>query len=117
MALSHGMTGVEGEENMQARIERLGRQRPTKFKTLWTEIGFCSSLLASMVMAVSSIPHPRQCQHLPLITTPGVLRQWLQRYPANSSNRPRYSASIPDMARERILSRHRRFSTSIWPPG
>lgn len=51
MALGHDVVGVEGEESMQARIERLGRQRPAKFKTIWTEIGFCFSLLASMVMA------------------------------------------------------------------
>ena len=49
MALDDG--GAEGE-SMQARIERLGRERPAKFKTVWTEIGFCFSLLASMVMAV-----------------------------------------------------------------
>ena len=41
----------EATENMQARIEQLGRQRPVKFETKWTEIGFCFSLLASMVMA------------------------------------------------------------------
>lgn len=46
--------GPEGE-SMQARIERLGRERPAKFKTVWTEIGFCFSLLASMVMAVSDL--------------------------------------------------------------
>ena len=51
MALDDG--GAEGE-GMQARIERLGRERPAKFKTVWTEIGFCFSLLASMVMAVSN---------------------------------------------------------------
>ena len=51
MALDDG--DVEGE-SMQARIERLGRERPAKFKTAWTEIGFCFSLLASIVMAVSN---------------------------------------------------------------
>lgn len=58
MALGQEMVGSEGGESMEARIERLGRQRPSKFKTIWTEIGFCFSLLASMVMAVSSIPGP-----------------------------------------------------------
>ena len=61
MALGHDRTTAEGEESIEARIERLGRQRPDKFTTLWTEVGFCSSLLASMLMAVSSTPrhiHP-----------------------------------------------------------
>jgi len=57
------MTGVEmahedegqGAENMEARVERLGRERPALFKTPWTEVGFCFSLLASMVMAVSVV--------------------------------------------------------------
>lgn len=48
---------AEGE-SMQARIERLGRERPAKFKTVWTEIGFCFSLLASMVMAVRNLFAP-----------------------------------------------------------
>ena len=52
MALEDG--GPEGE-SMQARIERLGRERPAKFRTVWTEIGFCFSLLASMVMAVRNL--------------------------------------------------------------
>lgn len=55
MALDDGR--VEGE-SMQARIERLGRVRPAKFKTVWTEIGFCFSLLASMVMAVRNLFAP-----------------------------------------------------------
>ncbi|MCJ1304914.1 hypothetical protein MMC08_007727 [Hypocenomyce scalaris] len=38
-------------ENTAGRIERLGRQRPEKFTTIWQEIGFCFSLLASMIMA------------------------------------------------------------------
>lgn len=37
----------------RARIERLGRERPSKFKTLWAEIAFILSILASQVMAVS----------------------------------------------------------------
>ena len=39
-------------EDTAAGIERLGRQRPEKFTTIWQEIGFCFSLLASMIMAV-----------------------------------------------------------------
>lgn len=34
------------------QVEKLGRQRPEVFKTMWHEFGFCFSLLASMLMAV-----------------------------------------------------------------
>lgn len=33
-------------------IEALGRQRPPIFKTIWAELGFCVSLVGSMLMAV-----------------------------------------------------------------
>lgn len=49
----------EAPESENARIERLGRQRPEKFKSIWAEFMFCYSILASMFMAVSS-------QHLPI---------------------------------------------------
>ena len=49
MAFEGGELEIQG---MQAQIEQLGRQRPAKFSTGWIEIGFCFSLLASMVMAV-----------------------------------------------------------------
>lgn len=44
-------TGADAETT-DARIERLGRQRPEQFKTLTAEIGFCFSLLGSMALAV-----------------------------------------------------------------
>ncbi|KAF2182100.1 MFS general substrate transporter [Zopfia rhizophila CBS 207.26] len=34
-----------------SEIERLGRERPDAFKSTWTEIGFCFSLLGSMFVA------------------------------------------------------------------
>lgn len=43
--------GEDGEE-LAARIERLGRQRPENFTTFWQEMGFCISLLTSIMMAV-----------------------------------------------------------------
>lgn len=36
-----------------ARLERLGRERPSNFKTLWAEIAFVYSISASQFMAVS----------------------------------------------------------------
>lgn len=101
---------------MQARIERLGRQRPAKFKTVWTEFGFCFSLLASMIMAVSSTPGPSLCQHPPLTMSVGIFRQWFQRDPTDPGNRSRHPCSITNVARERILSDHGGFLTSLRPP-
>lgn len=51
---SHGQDQdrAQDEESEQERIERLGRERPPNFKTLWAEIGFCYSILASQFMAV-----------------------------------------------------------------
>ena len=42
----------DASETSSARIERLGRQRPAQFKTLWSEIAFAYSVLASQMMAV-----------------------------------------------------------------
>ncbi|TVY67355.1 Drug resistance protein, partial [Lachnellula suecica] len=39
------------EESMEARIERLGRQRPEAFKSLWAEIGFVFSISMSQVLS------------------------------------------------------------------
>ena len=47
---------VPGEEEVieseQARIERLGRERTAKFKSLGAELAFCYSIIASQFMAV-----------------------------------------------------------------
>lgn len=40
---------LEGESE-SARIERLGRQRPEKFQSLWAEIGFCFSITMSQLL-------------------------------------------------------------------
>lgn len=47
---------VAVEETLEARIERLGRERPAVFRSLFHEIGFVFSISMSVVMAVS--PHP-----------------------------------------------------------
>ena len=39
----------------RARIERMGRERPTKFKSLGRELTFCYSIIASQFMSVSSV--------------------------------------------------------------
>ncbi|KAH0533887.1 hypothetical protein FGG08_007494 [Glutinoglossum americanum] len=41
---------VTEEESFEARIERLGRERPPQFKSLWAEIGFCFSISMSQIL-------------------------------------------------------------------
>jgi MFS family permease len=38
------------EESQESRLERLGRERPAKFKTAWEEFGFCYSVVMSQVL-------------------------------------------------------------------
>ena len=52
----NGLQSGEEIESEHARIERLGRQRPTKFKSFGAELAFCYSIIASQFMAVSSPP-------------------------------------------------------------
>jgi hypothetical protein len=40
------------EESTEARIERLGRQRPEVFGSIWAEIGFVFSISMSQVLTV-----------------------------------------------------------------
>ena len=47
--------GLSAGTPSEADIERLGRQRPDAFRTLYAEVAFCFSLLASMFMAVSGL--------------------------------------------------------------
>ena len=41
------------EESAEARLERLGRQRPKVFDSAWAEIGFVFSISMSQVLSVS----------------------------------------------------------------
>ena len=43
---------VAGEESERTRIERLGRERPPQFKSIWAELGFVYSIVASQLLAV-----------------------------------------------------------------
>jgi hypothetical protein len=40
------------EESSEARLERLGRQRPEVFDSIWSEIGFVFSISMSQVLTV-----------------------------------------------------------------
>lgn len=49
------MSEADEEESMAARIERLGRERPKAFKSLWAEVGFVFTISMSQVLTVSSL--------------------------------------------------------------
>lgn len=40
-------------ESTEARIERLGRERPKEFKSIWQECGFVFSIAMSQVLTVN----------------------------------------------------------------
>ena len=105
------------EESESARLERLGRQRPAQFKTIWSEVAFAYSILASQMMAVRSLPFTPFSS--PDTLTPplqiGILRIRLQRHPAHSQERAPYPTSFSSLARLRLLTRHRRFPVTVRP--
>ena len=45
------------EESIQARLERLGRQRPEVFESIYAEIGFVFSISMSQVLSVNLPSH------------------------------------------------------------
>jgi hypothetical protein len=44
------------EESAEARLERLGRQRPEVFESIWAEVGFVFSISMSQVLSASLSP-------------------------------------------------------------
>jgi hypothetical protein len=50
------MSEAYDEESFEARIERLGRERPKAFKSLWAEVGFVFTISMSQVLTVSKGP-------------------------------------------------------------
>jgi hypothetical protein len=40
------------EESLEAKIKRLGRERPKVFQSLWQEIGFVFSMAMSQILGV-----------------------------------------------------------------
>jgi hypothetical protein len=45
-------TDPENIEDERARVERLGRERPEQFSSLWKEIGFIYSVVMSQAITV-----------------------------------------------------------------
>lgn len=84
---SKGVEGDDvqgGEESAQARIERLGRERPKIFSSLWAEIGFVFSIIMSQILAVRLLTS-KTVQHL--TTCPGVLHFRVQCHSSNPDHR------------------------------
>lgn len=53
LAASAKRRSIESEESVEARIQRLGRERPAVFKSRWSEIGFTFSICMCQVLTVS----------------------------------------------------------------
>lgn len=70
---------TENEESFEARIDRLGRIRPEKFKSIWTEIGFVFSITMSQVVTVSD-----RVTFIVPSNIIGILRVRIHCYPPNS---------------------------------
>lgn len=45
---------AQEEEALERRIERLGRERPKQFKSLWAEVAFIFSIAMSQVLSEST---------------------------------------------------------------
>jgi hypothetical protein len=58
VALENEASGSEPvvEESLEARIDRLGRQRPEVFGSVWAEVGFVFSICMAQVLTVSFSP-------------------------------------------------------------
>lgn len=51
--LAQGKRLPDIEESLEARLERLGRERPEVFKSIWAEVGFVFSTCMASVLSVS----------------------------------------------------------------
>ena len=88
----------EASDSEEARLERLGRQRPAKFKSVWAEIAFCYSILASQIMAVSPTPSRLQVKRRMLTA--------LQEYFVSGFN-----VLVPTLIRELDIPQ----ASAVWP--
>ncbi len=109
----------EGEhgsgEAGQQRIERLGRERPEKLKSVAAEILFCYCVIASQFMAVSCFL--RRGAIIIGVSTKsevGILCVWFQRHPSNSPTQTRYPTGWSSLALSRLCSRHGSLPSSVW---
>ena len=83
-------TSQSSDETEKARLDRLGRERPSQFNSALAEYLFCYSILASQFMA-ASIPSSQELRSLGLMILIGILRIRLQRHSANAHRKTRHS--------------------------
>lgn len=94
----HAIPGdEEAPGSDHARIERLGRERPAKFKSSVAEFTFCYSVIASLFMTVRSMAATLS-KEIALTLNLGVLCIWLQCHPTELDQRPLYTASFCRLA-------------------
>lgn len=101
------------EESEEARMERLGRQRPEVFGSIWSEIGFVFSISMSQVLTVGNVlPYPGS-----VLTEIGILCLWIYSDPSNSCYEASYPCCVVDVACECFLVDCRVVSPSLRSTG
>lgn len=113
------------DEDEKARMDRLGRERPAKFKSFTAEVCFCYSILASMIMVVGSSGSFSRwsiVQHGDVFPTNivflvGVLRQRLQCPSTHRGREARDTSGVPSLASKCLLTRHSSLSPAVRSTG
>lgn len=83
--------GIELDESTEARIERLGRERPSCFSSIWAESAFCFSVLMSQILTVGNSRYSRyRDRTFLLITLPGIFHDGIKCHPARAERSIRY---------------------------
>jgi hypothetical protein len=70
------------EESTAVRLQRLGRQRPNVFNSVWSEMGFVFSISMSQVLSVSDVFSSR----IYSLMKKGIFRLRLHRYPSHAQS-------------------------------
>ena len=99
------------DESAEARLERLGRQRPEVFNSIWSEIGFVFSISMCQVLSVRS----SQIIILAVLTGVGIFCVWIHCHTTHFDQRSRHSSCIIDMASKCILLDCCVVSLDLWP--
>lgn len=102
------------EESVEERINRLGRQRPEVFTSMWAEIGFVFSISMSQVISVRLLSVSQL--NVPDKST-GILCVRIYCNSANSSKGFRYPSSIFHMACKRFFAHVGKLSARLRKDG
>ncbi|EKG18642.1 Major facilitator superfamily [Macrophomina phaseolina MS6] len=93
------LAGGPGEEE----IDRLARQRPDIFPSVWSEVGFLYSVSMSTALMVNGWPASDNFSVLLLTASLGVFRCRLQHHPPKGFGRPSHCPGVQDLASQRFL--------------